>query len=162
MPWEPTEVKCAYKGLKGENWEGAVPEASRKREMESQVQKEKRGMGWQSLPTPAILPINKSSQSKGRFPKQTITAWAPGKESARQLRAHSESDQRTERPTLVQGDLFKGAEEKNFVKTIRVLSNSPHFFFFSIVNYFLARLSAQAGFSFFGIWIYICSTVFPS
>lgn len=33
--------------------------------MESQVLKEKRGMGWQSLPAPAVLPINKSSQSKG-------------------------------------------------------------------------------------------------
>lgn len=44
------------------------------------------------------------------------------------------SDQRTECPTLVQGDLFKGAEERNFVKTIRVLSNSPPFFFFFLFH----------------------------
>lgn len=126
-------------------------------------------MGWQSLPTPAILPINKSSLSKGgsrskpSLPACTAPAWS-------RTRKH-ESDQRP----LRKGPLTNGqrmlqccrrwpSQKEERKKHCKDTSSPVTFLTFSgfaIVNYFLASLRTHIGFSSFNIWTYIWSTVVP-
>lgn len=71
MQCERPGVRCVHKGPNGENWEGAGLDASRKKETASQVWKEKRGMGWQSLCTqPSCQSTNVPCPR--RFPKQGV------------------------------------------------------------------------------------------
>lgn len=71
MQCERPGVRCVHKGPNGENWEGAGSEASRKKEIVSQVWKEKRGMGWQSLCTQPSCQSTNAPYPR-RFPRQGV------------------------------------------------------------------------------------------